>query len=279
MMSSNHIIEVSEASFQAEVLAFSNQKPVIVDFWAEWCQPCHLLNPLLEKLTTEANGKYRLAKVNADENPNLTGQLKVIGLPTVKAFHRGQIVAEFTGEQTELQVREFLRNLTPTANSLGVEKGNSLFSIQKWEAAEAAYRAVLKSNPDDSLALLGLAKSLMVQGDAKDALPILRAFPASNQYTAAETLMPAAKILTKHKLDELNINDEDEYGSMYLQSLKLIGLGNLAAAADGILDILRENKTYRDGEARQLMVAILEMMGTDNPETRVYRNELASVLF
>jgi putative thioredoxin len=279
MMSSNHIIEVSEASFQAEVLAYSNQMPVIVDFWAEWCQPCHILNPLLEKLTTEANGKYRLAKVNADENPNLTGQLKVSGLPTVKAFHRGQIVAEFTGDKTELQVREFLRNLTPTANSLGVEKGNSLFNLQKWEAAEAAYRTVLKSNPDDPLALLGLAKSLMVQGNAKDALPILLAFPASKQYTTAETLVPAARILAKYKLDELNINLDDDYGAMYLQSLKLIGLGNLAAAADGVLDILREDKAYRKGEARLIMVAILEIMGTENPETRAYRNELASVLF
>ena len=158
-MSSEFIIEVTEANFQYEVLAFSNNKPVVVDFWAEWCQPCHMLTPILEKLAKEANGDFRLAKVNADENPNLTMQFDVSGLPTVKGFYKSQVVAEFVGAQTELQVREFLRKLAPSVSDLALKKGRSLLNLGDWKTATGVFQKVLKTNPDDSAALLGLAKS------------------------------------------------------------------------------------------------------------------------
>ena len=278
MMSSEFIIEVSEDDFQYEVLAFSNNKPVVVDFWADWCQPCHMLTPILEKLALEANGAFRLAKVNADENPNLTMQFNVSGLPTVKGFYKSQVVAEFVGAQTEVKVREFLRKLAPSASDLALEKGQSLIKLEDWKTAGDVFQNVLKTNPDDSTALLGLAKSHIAQGNPDKALVILQTFPASKELNAAENLLPLAQAMAG--LEGQSENDpEDELGAAYNRSIHLVGKGNLPAAADGLLDILRRDRDYLDGGARQAMVAVLELMDPDRVETRQYRSELASVLF
>jgi len=277
-MSSEFIIEVSEDDFQYEVLAFSNNKPVVVDFWADWCQPCHMLTPILEKLATEANGAFRLAKVNADENPNLTMQFNVSGLPTVKGFYKSQVVAEFVGAQTEMKVREFLRKLAPSASDLALEKGQSLIKLGDWETAGDIFQDVLKANPDDSTALLGLAKSHIAQGNPDKALVILQAFPASKELSAAENLLPLAQAMAGLE-DQPKSDPEDELRAAYNRSIHLAGKGNLLAAADGLLDILRRDKDYLDGNAKQAMVAVLELMDPDKEETRQYRSELASVLF
>lgn len=278
MMSSEFIIEVTEATFQYEVLVFSNTKPVVVDFWAEWCQPCHMLTPILEKLTVEANGAFRLAKINADENPNLTMQFNVRGLPTVKAFHRSQVVAEFVGAQTEVMVREFLRNLAPSATDLALEKGHSLIKLGDWKTATGVFQKVLQTSPDDSLALLGLAKSLIAQGNPSKALVILQEFPASKESKSAENLLPLAQAMAK--VEDKSVNDfEDELVATYRRSILLVGKGNLPAAADGLLYILRSDKNFMDGRAKDAMVAVLELMDPDSEETRRYRDELTSVLF
>jgi putative thioredoxin len=278
MMSSKFIIEVTEADFQYEVLAYSNTKPVVVDFWAEWCQPCHMLTPILEKLANEANGTFRLAKVNADENPNLTMQFNVRGLPTVKAFNKGQVVAEFVGAQTEGKVREFLRKLAPSASDLALVKGQSLLKLHNWKTAADSFRNALKADPDDRAALLGLAKSLIAQGDSSKALAILREFPAGKELKAAENLLPLAQTMAS-LMNTPAGNAEDDLSAAFNRSIQLVGRGNLPAAADGLLDILRDDKNFRDGEAHMVMVGVLEMMDQDSGETRRYRGELGSVIF
>lgn len=276
MMSSEYIIEVTESNFQYEVLAYSNNTPVVVDFWADWCQPCHMLTPILEKLAQEANGAFRLAKVNADENPNLTMQFNIQSLPTVKAIHKGQVAGEFTGAQTEGAVREFLRKLAPSRGNLQLEKGESLLKLNDWKQAAEAFQKALQSEPDDPAALLGLAKGLLAQGEFSRALAILREFPASKEYTAAENLLPLGEALAGLQSEPASTEDLE---ATYQQALKLVSLGNLAAALDGLLEILRQEKTFRGSTAHKVTVAVLEMMDPESEETRRYRGELASILF
>ena len=277
-MSSEFIIEVTEENFQYEVLAYSNNKPVVVDFWAVWSQPSQAVSPILEKLATEANGKFRLAKVNADDNPKLTIQFKISNLPTVMAFNKGQVVAEFSGAQTETMVREFLRKLTPGVADLEMSKGQSLLGLGEWKKAAKSFQKVLKTNPDDTSALLGLVKSALAQGDSGKALVILREFPAGKEFTAAEQLLPLAEVMNRMQSDAQD-DETDDHAPAYSRAVRLVGLGNLPAAMDGLLGILKTDKNYRDGEARQVAVGVLELMEKGQEETRQYRNELASVLF
>lgn len=278
MNPSDFIIDVSETDFEYQVLAYSQQVPVVVDFWAEWCGPCKMLGPLLERFAEEAQGSFRLAKVNVDENPNLAMRYNVRGIPAVKAFKDGKIVSEFTGVQPEPRVREFLRTLAPGKHDLKLEKAFSLLETWQPDKAEAIFREVLDETPESPAALLGLVKSLLLPGYAQEALEILRNFPASKEYTAAEKLRPLAEGLVRLETDE-DMDFDEPLEAAYRNSLRLITRGNIPAALDGLLEVLREDKRYRHGEVRLVFLALLELLGESNPQTRQYRNELASVLF
>ena len=272
------IIEVNETNFEYEVLAYSQNVPVIVDFWAEWCQPCKILGPLLEKIIMEESGELRLAKVNIDQNPNLAIQYGVRSIPTIKAFTQGNVVAEFVGAQPEERIREFIKKLTPPSPvDLAVEKADNLLLSFQWSEAEKIYREALTNKSNIPAGLLGLAKALISQGKSKEALAILEDFPSSKLYAQAQTLIPLAQAMGDQ---EQEANEEEKPLEPAFQNcLRLISQGKLQPAMDGLLDILRQDKNYRERLAHKVAIAVLEMMGESNEITRQYRAELASVLF
>jgi putative thioredoxin len=189
-MSLDFIITVTESDFEYEVIAYSSHTPVVVDFWAEWCAPCKTLTPMLEKYAKEAEGAFRLAKVDVDENPNLALRFNVRSIPHLKAFRDGQVVAEFIGAQPEARLREFLRSLAPSQTDLTLEKGfNQILSLD-WVGAEASFLQFLEKSPDYPPALLGLLKSVLMQGRMREASELQEAFPASREYAASEALRP-----------------------------------------------------------------------------------------
>jgi len=277
MMASFDVINVTEGDFEYQVLAYSQQMPVVVDFWAEWCIPCRTLGPLLEKIAGEWSGAFRLAKVDVDANPNLAMQYKVHSIPAVKAFKDGKVVSEFTGLIPEPRIREFIRSLVPSEIDLALEKAENLYKLNQWGKAEQAYRDVLAKNSEHPAARLGLVKTLLMQGDSGEALPILQNFPASREFNTAQSLLPLASAL-----EDLNgglSSSEDPLDAAFYRSLRLVERGNIPAALDGLLDILRENKRYRGGEARKVFLGLLELLGNEDPLTREYRQELSAVLF
>ena len=125
-MPSDFMINVNEENFEEEVLAFSQNIPVLADFWAEWCIPCKTLDPMLERMANDANGAFRLAKIDVDFNKNLSIRYGIRTVPTVKAFIKGQVFAELTGIQPESRLKEFMRNIIPSPADLLLEKGTSL---------------------------------------------------------------------------------------------------------------------------------------------------------
>jgi len=278
MMTTDNIINVNEMNFEYEVVAYSRNIPVLVDFWAEWCQPCKALSPLLEKVVDEAGGGLRLAKVNIDQNPNLAAQFNVRSIPTVKAFIDGQVAGEFVGAQPENRLREFIGRLTPPSPlDLEFEKGQGLLAGQNWHAAESVLRKVLEQRPESGAVQLGLAKTLLAQNQAEEALELLKSVPSGREYSQAQLMLPFADCLREFKLDLLP--DESSLDAIFRNSLRLAGQAKFPLALDGLLDILRENKRYRDGLVKQVVLGILEVMGEEDPQTRAYRVELASVLF
>lgn len=276
MEPSDYIIEVSESNFEYDVINYSRQTPVIVDFWAEWCVPCQTLGSILEHMAQNAKGAFRLAKVNVDDSPNLAIRFSVRSIPAVKAFRDGQVVAEFVGAQPKDRVRDFLRSIAPSQHDLLLEKGQSLLIMQQWTESETAFRQYLSKYNTSPAGLLGLAKALLAQGKVAEGHKLLMNFPASKEYADAEKLRPLAEVLT-HAVNTSNL--KNPLDAAYTRAKKLILRGNLEAAMDGMLDILREDRYYQDGEPRKIMLGLFEILGNDNPVTRDYRSELASVLF
>jgi len=270
------ILDVSEATFEFEVVNHSMEAPVVVDFWAPWCGPCRVLGPTLERLAREANGAFRLAKVNVDENPALAARYGIQGIPAVRAFKGGRVVAQFVGAQPEAMVRRFVRELAPREADRALSEATSLLVVRHWAEAEQAARRALEDDPESSASALALVRALIAQGKGSQAVDLLDRFPAGNEVVMAERIRPLASLL---KVAEEGGDSENELGAEYLQAARLIARGNLAAALDGLLDILRRDKRYRAGEARMVFLAILELMGDEDPVTREYRDELASVLF
>jgi putative thioredoxin len=277
MSNSEHIIDVSESDFEYKVLIYSQTVPVLVDFWAEWCGPCRTLGPILERLATEGGGSFRLAKINVDENPNLARRYNVSSIPMTKAFRDGHVVSEFVGAIPEPRIREFLRTLAPSPMDLLLEKGNSLLGMMEWQQAEKIFREYVQAYPNHPGATLGLIKSILSQTRGTEALQLIKNFPDGKDYNRAENLKPLATAIAR-----LQANDsycEDPMEAAYLNALRLVMRGNHAAAMDGMLDVLRQNKQYRQGEVRQVLIGIFELLGDENPLTRQYRNELAMILF
>lgn len=272
----DYIVNVTEADFDYQVIAFSQQRPVVVDFWAEWCAPCRVIGPLLERLAQDARGAFRLAKVNIDENPKLAKRYEIYSIPAVKAFQNGRPVAEFVGVIPEPQLRNFIGNLVPDETKLALEKGQGLLSMRQIQAAEETFREILEKRPGYPPALLGLSKSQLLQGKHQEAHHILRAFPTSKESTAAESLRPLADAL--QNIQALFAED-DPLEAAYKRALDLIRRGNTPAAMDGILDILREDRRFRSGEAHRIMLAIFELLGDEDPLVDEYRRELANILF
>jgi putative thioredoxin len=159
-----------------------------------------------------------------------------------------------------------------------LEKGYSLLRLHEWHPAEEAFRGFLMTSPQSSSGLLGLLKCLLSQGQGQEAALIVRDFPASHEYATAEILKPLAEALNKLERGTWVLQD-DPLAAAFYNSIRLASRGNIFAALDGLLDIIRQNKRYNNGQPRQLVVALLELLGDHDPQTRQYRQELASILF
>jgi putative thioredoxin len=275
---SEFIVDVSEATFETDVILRSHEVPVVVDFWAPWCSPCKMLSPILERLAIEAGGSFYLAKVNVDENPNLSIRYGVQGIPAVKAFVNGEVKSQFVGAQPENLVKRFIGTLAPSEAEKAVEKANSLLATRHWVEAEGAFREVFEEDETNAAAALGLVKSLLMQGKGIEASSILGRFPAGTEWATAEQLKPLAKYLAEVENNGPHPED-DPLAAEYYQSARLIARGNLPAAMDGLLDLLRQDKNYREGEPKAILLAIFQLLGEQDPQTRQYRDELASILF
>lgn len=277
-MMSEYIKSVTESDFEYEVLAYSQNTPVIVDFWAEWCKPCKMLSPILEKLVDEADGSFRLAKVDADVNPNLVLKYSVRSIPTVLAFSQGSRISEFAGLQPEPRVREFINQiLPPSPASLMVQKGDSLLAMGDLKRSRKAYDEALEITADTPGALLGLIKINLLEGNAPAAKASLRVFPACKEYNEAERLLPLMKAMQDAVSGSLP--NETDLDLAFQNSMRLAQRGNMLASVDGMMDILRTDKHFRRERGKEVLLAMLDLMDQESDLTRQYRKELTSILF
>jgi putative thioredoxin len=250
------ISDVSEQEFQARVLDRSQEVPVVVDFWAEWCGPCRTLGPALEKAVRDRGGEIELAKLDTDANPRIARDFGIQSIPAVKAFKDGKVVAEFIGAQPPAAIESFLNQIVPSEADRLVEAGG-----------EESLRKALELDPRSSRAAIGLGRILLARGEADEALELLRPFPgdfiadglaaraelsASSSGAEAEGLRPA-----------FSAWDEGEPGDA-LEALQ-------AALSEA------DDPARRD-QLRRVMVAIFTELGADHPLARQHRRRLAAAL-
>jgi putative thioredoxin len=237
-------MDVTDQTFQAEVLDRSMTVPVIVDLWAEWCGPCKTLGPMLEKAVAETGGGVELAKVDVDANPAVARAFNVQSIPAVFAMSGGQVVDQFIGAVPEAQVTAFVQRLAPAPS-----EADNLVAA----GDEASLRQALELEPDHAGATEGLARILVDRGDAADALALLQRLPETEN---SRTLAAEARLL------EAGV---DVSGT---------GREEMEAKLDELLGRVRD-----DDAARQEFVDLLEAMGPDDPRTKEYRRALTARLY
>jgi putative thioredoxin len=237
------MVDVTDQTFQSDVVERSKTTPVVVDLWAPWCGPCKTLGPILEKVVGETNGAVLLAKVNVDENPSVSQAFRVQSIPAVFAVVDGQVADSFVGALPEADVRAFVAKLAP----VGVSELDELLA----RGDEASLRRALELDANDGRVGAALAQVLLESGRSEEASTLLEKYPETG---------PIAR--TKARLR--------------LAQAELAGLSDdeVVAALEALL-----NEVKDDPEARQRYVDLLSLLDIDDPRVRHYRQRLTSRLF
>jgi len=278
-------IDVNEENFESAVLERSVQVPVLVDFWAEWCGPCKVLGPVLEKLAGEYAGDFVLAKVNVDENQGLAAAFGIQGIPAVKLFKDGDLASEFTGALPEPMLREFLGKFLPTAADKQALEAQGLEAQGKSADAKSLYQTILDADANHPQALLGLGRLAMDRGESDAALEYLDTISIiaderkeADRLIARLNLQSGATENLAALREKVKVEPND-IAARFELAQALAGAERYEEALREFLQVVKADREFQDDGARKAIVQIFEVLGSDHPLTDQYRSELAKVLF
>jgi putative thioredoxin len=288
MANSPYVHDGTAANFDEQVLQGSRRGPVVVDFWAAWCQPCRVLTPVLEKLAEEFAGRFHLVKINTDEQQALAGQFGIRSLPTVVVFRGGEIVDEFMGAQPESVVRKFLDAHVPRVSDEAREKAGRLHEQGDAEGAIALLRETAQADPDNPRVKYDLARLLIEEGQLEQADEVLHSLPfVQREEEPARGLLTEIQFRKKAlesgavNLDELRQRIADDPGDLVARNqlaTQMVVDHDFDAALEQYLEIMKRDRKFEDDAGRRGLLDIFELLEDDDPRLVTYRRRMAGLL-
>jgi putative thioredoxin len=285
MQMSPTAFDTNSESFAHDVLEASHAVPVLVDFWAPWCAPCRVLKPILEKLATEYAGKFRLAKLNTDENPDIGAAYGVRGIPNVKAFVDGKVAHEFTGALPEAAVRAFLEKVIPSPAEALRRAASDLVAEGEFELAEQRLRDALASDATLLAARIDLAELLVARQDLAGAEETLQAVPEIERADRLERLRAQIAAWKKGQelpsLSELAAKLERDPTNPELRMAlaeRLVSEGQFEPALEELIEIVRATRGDARDQARKTMLRVFSLANDQADLVSRYRRLLAAEL-
>ena len=277
--------------FMVDVIEASQSVPVIVDFWAPWCEPCKQLGPILEKVVQQAGGAVRLVKINIDENQALAQQLRIQSIPMVYAFKNGQPADGFAGALPESQIRAFIEKLAgpigPGAAEVGIEQAKEALGAGQVEMALAMFEQVIADEPENPEAIAGLARAEIALGRSASARERLEATPTEHQNhidiagaKAALSLAEEAGALPDpaELTSRLEADGSDHAARLDLATAMFLR-GQVDEAMDQLLQVIKADREWQDQAARKQLLTFFDALGPTHPATVNGRRQLSAVLF
>jgi putative thioredoxin len=261
-----HVVDVTDETFERVVIEGSKERPVVIDLWAAWCGPCRTLGPILEKVAHERDGAFLLAKIDVDANQVGNALLQAVrsqGIPTVVAFRDGEPVSMFIGAYPESEVNAFIDQVLPTGAEIAADEAQAEEEAGDLAGAEQRYREALAEDPENRDAAVGLGRILVERGESAEARDLVGRFAPDPE---AERVLSTIRVREWGALDEVGM----------LASAKLLAAaGRWREALDAMLGALGDGRE----EASAAMRDVFAVLGDEDPLVTEYRRRLASALF
>jgi putative thioredoxin len=285
-MSNAYSIQVTSETFETDVLQKSQETPVLVDFYAEWCGPCKSLGPILERLADEYAGAFILAKVDSDAEQMLVAGMGVRSLPTAVLFKNGQPADHFMGALPEGEIRAMLDKHVERVEASPLERAAELVELGQYDEAIALYQLITADDPENYDVYLDMAQALLKKGDLESAEAIVERLPD------AQKMDPRAKSILAGKAfqdllagapdratceSRVASNEKDSEARYFLAAYLMVS-DDVEAAIDQLLTVVRTDRQYNEDAARLLLIQIFDRLGNDDPRARAGRKQLAALL-
>ncbi|WP_018410334.1 tetratricopeptide repeat protein [Methyloversatilis thermotolerans] len=279
------VIEVNLTNFQRDVIDVSRRVPVLVDFWAPWCQPCRALTPKLEALAASFAGRMRLAKINSDDNPELARRFGVRGIPNVKAFVGGVVVDEFTGVLPERELHDFMEALLPSPAQPACDEMQAALARGDAEAALAMGDVALALDAGFEPARLGRVEALIALGRLDEAQDALDKLPEP-RHDAARIGTLYARLAVARRQPAGNAQDYEariarnpgDLAARLAWSAALAARQDWEGAMAQALEVVRQDRAFEDDAGRRALLDLFALLGSDHELVRRFRRELAALL-
>ncbi len=283
-MASEHVVDVTAATFQTEVVEASMDRPVLVDFWADWCGPCKQLTPILEQLAEDYRGAFKLCKVDTDKERELAGSFRIQSIPTVAIVFGGRMLDQFQGALPKADLKRVLDSLLEQLNIPIPQADNAPTDPA---SATRYWQARLDKDAKDGEALLALGKLAVGAGNSDGAKALFEAIEAASpQYNAAQAALSTLGLLAEvaEAGGEATVRarlegDPDDTEARYFVACADAGAGRFVAALDALVGLVATTRAEEKDRAKAAAATVFEAAGRDDPEIEALRRKLARLLF